>query len=128
MGGWAASSDLMFYPSMTGLPGSYAAAAASSAENAALEARTEVELYRHDLDRLLLITEALWFVLKQEHGYTDDVLIKLIQELEQRKTTSTGVTLKDPPVACPVCQRPNTATRIFCLYCGKPMQANPFAR
>lgn len=109
-------------------PGSYAAAAASAAESAALEAKTEVEVYRHDLDRLLLITEALWFFMKEAHGYTDDVLVKLIQEIEHRKTTPAGVLIKDPPVACPTCQRPNTPTRVFCLYCGKPLKTNPFAR
>ena|SRR5215469_5966740 len=122
----------MFYPLINspafGMPSTYAATAASAAENAASEARTELEVYKHDLNRLLLITEALWTILKQEHGYTDDVLVKLIQEIDHQKTTASGVAIKDPPIACPACKRPNNPTRTFCLYCGKPLKTHPFAR
>ena len=101
---------------------------ATAAENTAREAQTKTELFQHDIDRLLLITEALWTLMKQEHGYTDDKLVKLIQDIDQRKTNAKGVTVKDAPVACPACGRPNTASRIACMYCGNPLPANPFAR
>jgi hypothetical protein len=122
----------MFYPVMNspafGIPATYATTAASAAESAAREAQTDVEVYKHDLNRLLLITEALWMLMKQEHGYTDDVLVKLIQEIDHNKTTASGIPIKDAPVACAACKRPNTPTRTFCLYCGKPLQTHPFAR
>lgn len=121
----------MFYPSIASsnfAPNSYATVTATQAENAAREAQTKIDIFKHDIDRLLLITEAMWTFMKQEHGYTDDTLVKLIQDLEQQKTTATGVSIKDPPVACPSCGRNNTATRPFCMYCGKPLKMNPFAR
>lgn len=119
----------MFYPMMisTGLSSGYNSATATAAESEAREARTDVELFKHDLDRLLMITEALWTLMKQEHGYTDEVLTKLIGEIDQRKVTPDGATVKDPAVACPSCGRPNLANRTFCIYCGKPIQGNPFA-
>jgi hypothetical protein len=102
--------------------------AASAAESAAREAQTTTELLKHDIDRLLLITEALWTLMKQEHGYTDDKLVQLIQNIDQRKTSISGSAVKDPPLPCPSCGRPNTATRAVCMYCGSRLATKPFAR
>jgi hypothetical protein len=121
----------MFYPSIIGssfASSSYAMSTATAAENAAREAGTKVEIFQHDIDRLLLITEALWTVIKRERGYTDDTLVALIQDIERQKTSATGVTTKDPPMVCPACGRPNTAARSLCIYCGKPLPMKPFAR
>ncbi len=122
----------MFYPSLLGAgldpSTSYAMTTATQAESAAREARDRVELFKHDIDRLLLITEALWTLAKQQNGYTDDVLVKLIQDIDHRRSAASGVGIKDPPVACPACGRPNAAARNFCMYCGGALPANPFAR
>jgi len=120
----------MFYPTMIGtdLSGGYASATATAAENDVRELQTQIELFKHDIDRLLMLSEALWTLMKQQHGYTDDTLIGLVQKIDQRKIAADGVAAKDPPVACPACGRPNLASRIFCIYCGKPLMANPFAR
>jgi hypothetical protein len=121
----------MFYPSLAGSNfGSnlYTMTTATQAENAAREAQSRLESMKHDIDRVLLITEALWTFMKEQHGYTDDTLVQLIQDLEHQKTTALGTSIKEPPVTCPSCSRPNTATRPFCMYCGKPLKMNPFAR
>ncbi len=121
----------MFYPSLIGTDfgaSGYALSTATAAENAAREAQTNVELFKHDIDRLLLITEAMWTLMKQQHGYTDDTLVKLIQDIDHLRTSPDGITRKDPPVVCSACNRPNTNTRTFCIYCGKPLPMNPFAR
>ena len=118
----------MFYPMMTGgLPNSFVSVEAAADRNAAREAQTNVELLSHDVDRLLMITEALWMLAKKEHGYADDVLTKLIGEIDSRKSIVDGIPVKDPPQACPGCGRMNSAKRFFCIYCGKPIEANPFA-
>jgi hypothetical protein len=113
----------MFYPSMLQYP-----VTTSTAEIAAREARTGVELAKHDIDRLLMITEALWTLLKQEHGYTDDVLTNLITEIDQRDGRLNGRGAKEPPVLCASCGRTNAAKRTFCIFCGQPMVSNPLAR
>ena len=120
----------MFYPSMVGsdFTSSYASVTAAAAESAAREARTDTELIQHDIDRLLLITEALWTLMKREHGYTDDVLTGLIHEIDQRRVVVNGVAVKDPPQICSACGKPNQAKRVYCMYCGKPLSGNPFAR
>jgi hypothetical protein len=120
----------MFYPSMagSGLTGGFASAEAVAAQSTAREAETKVDLLTHDIDRLLMITESMWTLMKKEHGYTDDVLTKLIEEIENRKIIVDGITVKDPPQPCPGCGRMNSAKRMFCIYCGKPILAHPFAR
>jgi hypothetical protein len=120
----------MFYPSMVGngLSSSYASATALAAQSTAREAQTNVDLLSHDIDRLLMITEAMWTLMKKEHGYTDDVLTGLIKEIDSRKVIVDGITIKDPPQPCPGCGKINSAKRMFCIYCGKPILAHPFAR
>jgi hypothetical protein len=120
----------MFYPMMvgSGFSGGYNSAAVTAAESTAREARTDAELLNHDIDRLLMITEALWTLMKQEHGYADDVLTKLIEDIDRRKVIVDGMAVKDPPQACPNCGKINSAKRAFCIYCGKPILTNPFAR
>jgi uncharacterized membrane protein YvbJ len=119
----------MFYPMMvgSGISGGYASATATAAQSTAREAQTNVDLLSHDVDRLLMITEALWTLMKQEHGYADEVLTKLIEEIDRRKVIVDGVAVKDPPLACPNCGKLNSAKRPFCMYCGKPILGNPFA-
>lgn len=121
----------MFYPTLVGSDfwaANYAMTTATRAENTASEAQINSELLKHDIDRVLLITEALWRLMKQQHGYTDDTLVALMQDIDRQKSAAGGTAVKDAPIACPACSRLNTATRTFCMYCGKPMPTRPFAR
>jgi hypothetical protein len=118
----------MFYPSISYGPNNFVASAAASAESAAREAQTKVEIFKHDIDRLLLVTEALWTLMKQQQGYSDDLLVGMIQSIEKEKAAANANLAKDPPMPCPFCSRLNTATRSFCMYCGKALPAKPFAR
>jgi hypothetical protein len=52
----------MFYPSVVGTS-SRASSAAQQAQGDAWEARNEVDYIKHDIERLLMITEALWMML-----------------------------------------------------------------
>jgi hypothetical protein len=118
----------MFYPSIYAGYTPIVASDEAATEASAREAQTRLEVFKHDIDRLLLITEALWTLAKQEHGYTDDVLLGLIQGLEKQKAAANPNGAQDPPVACPKCGRANTATRTFCMFCGTPLPVRPFAR
>jgi hypothetical protein len=105
--------------------------AQTDADSAAAEARaaqTETELMRADIDRLLMITEALWTFLKKEHGYTDEDLAGAITQIDMRDGLIDGKGIKSAPQACPDCGRMNSALRALCIYCGKAIPLNPFAR
>ena len=117
----------MFYPSLYtggGLSNLSNALEAVNARAEAREARTGVELMQHDIERLLMITEALWLFVKTQHNYTDEDLVKVIMEIEMRDSQLP----KHQPVTCPACGRANSGKRDLCIYCGKPIPVDPFAR
>jgi len=106
-------------------------AATSSANAAASSARRavgEVEALKLDVERLLLITESLWTILKEHHGYGDNELIRRITEIDVRDGKLDGKLAAEPPEQCPHCTRTLIRRRPFCMYCGKPVISNPFDR
>ena len=115
----------MFYPSLygVGLSNLSTSLEAGQARADAKEAQTGVELMQHDIERLLMITEALWLFIKTQHNYTDEDLVKVITEIEMRDSQSP----KHQPVTCPACGRMNSGKRAACIYCGKPIPMDPFA-
>ncbi len=100
----------------------------SSGGTVGQSARTEVELMRCDLERLLMITEALWQILKEQHGYEDAELVRRITEIDRRDGRVDGRVAAAPPVSCPRCGRTLERKRPFCLFCGQAIAHDPFAR
>jgi len=118
----------MFYPSLYGgfsnLSNLSTSLEAGQARADAKQAQTGVELMQHDIDRLLMLTEALWLFIKQQQNYTDEDLVKVVSEIEMRESHLP----KHQPVTCPACGRMNSGKRSVCIYCGKEIPMNPFAR
>ena len=81
-----------------------------------------------DIERLLLLTEALWSLLKEQHGYTDEELIRRVLEIDSRDGRIDGRLAAKPPENCPHCDRPIPGERRYCLYCGEPVPVRLFAR
>jgi len=100
---------------------------ASAAQASAREAKTETSLLRHDVDRLLMITEALWMFLKKEHGYSDEELTNAVKEIDLRDGRQDGRVAKQPPKACPHCGKMNSSKQLRCLYCGQLLPVALFA-
>lgn len=78
------------------------------------------------LDRALLTMEAMWSLLSEKLGVTDDELAERVVQLDLSDGTIDGA-VRRPPLACPECDR--TITRRFpqCLYCGTKIIHDPFA-
>ena len=101
----------------------------SDARAAAQAARTEVEILRGEIERLLILSEALWMLLKEKNGYQDDVLTAKMAEIDLRDGKLDGrVATKEGPVECPNCHRALARRRPSCLYCGRAVLREPFAR
>jgi hypothetical protein len=122
---------MMFYrmnlPSETG-PSLYAQAEAAASDAQARSVRTDIGFLRTDIERLLMITEALWGILKEKHGYTDEDLVSRITEIDRRDGKEDGRVAQSPPGTCPRCNRTLERKRAYCLYCGQAIAWDPFER
>jgi hypothetical protein len=120
----------MFYPSLFAatISSQNAEMTAMGAQQTARNAEHAADMLRCDVDRLLMITEALWTFIKQQHGYQDEDLAKLITEIDLRDGKLDGRVAPTEPRTCPSCGRVLSKNRPVCLYCGKPAAVVPFER
>ncbi|MBN1671990.1 MAG: zinc ribbon domain-containing protein [Kiritimatiellae bacterium] len=119
----------MFYgPTRTASLDTGARIAADHAKAKADSVRSELDELRFEIERLLMITEALWGVLKEQHGYDDKELIRRVVEIDARDGAIDGRVAPTAPGRCPHCERPLAKKRQFCLYCGKPVPRDIFER
>ncbi|MFH0952699.1 MAG: hypothetical protein V1873_00035 [Verrucomicrobiota bacterium] len=105
-----------------------AQAAAAQAQAKAGQVKTDLEMLQYDIERLLMITEALWGILKEKYNLEDSVLIDRVLEIDQRDGRLDGRVAPGPPASCPKCGRTLERKRPFCLYCGQPIARDPFER
>ena len=114
-----------FYPRH---PDPMAQAAAADAMSHARSAETSVDELRLEVERLLMINEALWSFIKKDHGYTDEELVDRIQEIDLQDGRLDGRVAKAPPMACARCGRTLPRGRPVCIFCGAPASKSPFIR
>jgi len=81
-----------------------------------------------DVERLLMITEALWEILKEKHGYTDDELMRRVALIDLRDGKLDGKVACAEPMQCPKCHRVLNKRHVRCIYCGVEVAQNPFQR
>ena len=107
-----------------------AATSGEMAARTAAEVRTQNEGIQFDIEKLFMITEVLWECLKKHNGYTDEQLIKMIEEIDLRDGRLDGKVAKitERPT-CTECGRTIIQRQSRCLYCGAGAPQNdPFER
>jgi hypothetical protein len=89
-------------------------------------ARAKADALEMRLERALLTMEAMWTLVRDRFGVTDEQLAARIVELDESDGMLDGK-VRRPPAACPSCSR-NVPSRFpRCLYCGADIALNPFA-
>lgn len=101
---------------------------ALSASHRASKASDEAIFLKADLEKLMMITEVLWSILKQHHGYTDADLVHKVEQIDMKDGKLDGKVAKSAPMKCPSCNRTIQKKRSRCLWCGCRVESDPFAR
>ncbi len=70
------------------------------------------------LDALVLATQAVWEIVKEQTGVDDEKLIKKMEEIDLRDGVSDGK-ITATATMCPKCGRSNNSKRGSCIYCGE---------
>ena len=87
-----------------------------------------IEELRDKVERLLLITEALWKIVRERHGLEEDALVKQIIALDLEDGRLDAHKPPSAPVPCPKCGRALSKTRPRCMFCGELVALDPFVR
>ncbi len=98
----------------------------NAAHFTAREARNEVRKLRNQCDTLLLACESLWTLLRDKLDISEEEFLQRINEVDQTDGQLDGCVRK-PPAECPACHRNSPARLAQCMYCGAPLQRDPFA-
>ncbi len=101
---------------------------AARARGAVDTMRTDLQSMRENIERLLMISEALWTMVREQHGYTDDELLRRVVEIDMRDGRLDGRVAPTPPEKCPHCGRTLAKHKLVCIFCGKPVRQNLFQR
>jgi hypothetical protein len=117
---------------LTGLAGAASASEAaaqssriSQANEATLLVKTEVTELREHVERLALLNQSLWELLRDKLRVTDADLEKKIQEVDLRDGMADGK-MSRHPLRCPQCGRISNSRHKKCLYCSLEFQSDIF--
>ena len=104
------------------------AGTSGAAESKAARAEEKVRALSDEIERLLMITEALWEILKEQHGYRDDDLAHKIRDIDLRDGKLDSRVAPSGVAQCPTCNRTLEKNRSYCIYCGQAVTRDPFER
>ena len=102
--------------------------AGEMAAGTAAEIRTQNMTIMRDVEKLFMITESLWTILKEKHGYVDEDLGQMIREIDLRDGRLDGKVARQQNPLCPQCARTLMGKHPVCLYCGTAVVRDPFER
>jgi len=115
-----------FYGSREGAGSADARQQANTAASDARKARSEMDRLSARLDRLAMMTEALWLLLRDRFGVAEEDLVNIARDLDLSDGVLDGRVRKGA-AACPACTRMVGQHHERCIYCGTEMPRAPFA-
>jgi hypothetical protein len=101
-------------------------AAITAAAKKAMDARSEVQVLRAAIDKLILLDRALWEIIAESQGLTEEYLLDKVNEIDLRDGVLDG-RMREPIRKCASCGKILQQGYLKCIYCGtKNEVANPF--
>lgn len=109
----------MFYAASMAVNGvdRVAQSRAAQAQSAANEARGDIKDLERQLERMALLNQALWELVRERLHLTDADLERMAQEVDLRDGMADG-RITRRAVRCPTCQRVNSTRHKKCIYCS----------
>lgn len=107
---------------------SMANSTAERANGKANHAQEEINALNWKVEKLTMITEALWRIVKKSQNLDDEFLKKLVDEIDLADGKLDGKVAKTAPTKCPTCLRVMSNKIKKCVYCGAVSNADLFKR
>ena len=98
---------------------------AIEAKAAAREASDRARDANERLDQLLLVSAAMWELIRERTNLTEDDLINRVAEIDARDGAADGK-ITSTPQKCPGCQRTLLGKHRRCMYCGAVVPVDLF--
>jgi hypothetical protein len=90
---------------------------AAQASTEAAAAKREVSELQDQLERMKLVCAAVWEILKEKHGLTEEYLVERVAMLDAKDGVADGK-FSRAPKKCVKCGRTVTDKQPKCIYCG----------
>lgn len=91
---------------------------ATDLQGAIRERSSDVERLQQRVDALVLANLAMWTLMREKLGVTDQELEQRVQDIDLSDGQLDGK-VRVGPWNCTACKRPNAPKHAKCLYCGK---------
>jgi ribosomal protein S27AE len=104
-------------PQTSGWRVSAANQAARDAASKARDAEYSTDLVERRLDKLALINMALWSLMSEKLGLTEEDLMERVKKIDLMDGVEDGK-LKRTVAQCPACNRVMSPRHTKCIYCG----------
>ena len=99
---------------------------AKSAKDTSQKSARDVDQLERKVEHLMMVTEALWSVIKESHEMDDDDLREVIKNIDLRDGNLNGRVAKKPPQKCPRCKKTIQRRQSKCMYCGTEVDKEIF--
>jgi len=118
--------DLLFWELSQQRSVSKATSQAEAAAKRTVDLKAEVRELRRLVNKLMLVTQALWEIIAETNHLDEKLLIKKVNEVDLRDGKLDGK-LKRAVKKCASCGRTLHREHSKCLYCGsESLQTGPF--
>ena len=88
-------------------------------------AKLDIRMLRENLGKAMMINEALWELMRDKLGLTEQDLYDKLYEVDMRDGTLDGQNQRKV-IKCPECNRPVSDRNAACLYCGHIIDESVF--
>jgi ribosomal protein L32 len=101
---------------------------AIEAKSKANDANTYIAFLKQKVEKLMIITEAMWLLLKETTKCSDEDLKEKIRQVDMKDGKLDGKVAAELPNKCPKCGQTLQKNMLSCIYCGAQTDKEVFSR